>query len=114
MIYTHSLGRACRYHPERAALYSGGTLLTFRDLSERVARIAAALGKHGFRMGDRLALLLPNGPEYIELVYACSWLGVIAVPLNTRLTAVEIDRVLLDATPRGLVRHSSLPAPTVR
>ena len=114
MIYTHSLGRACRYHPERAALYSGGTLLTFRELSERVARIAAALGKHGFRMGDRLALLLPNGPEYIEFVYACSWLGVIVVPLNTRLSTVEIDRVLLDATPRGLVRHSSLPAPTVR
>jgi acyl-CoA synthetase (AMP-forming)/AMP-acid ligase II len=55
-----------------------------------------------------------NGPEYIELVYACSWLGVIAVPLNTRLSAVEIDRVLTDATPRGLVRHSSLPVPTVR
>jgi len=114
MIYTHSLGRARRYHPERAALYSGGTLLTFREISERVARIAAALLKHGFRVGDRLALLLPNGPEYIELVYACSWLGVIAVPLNTRLSAVEIDRVLLDATPRGLVRHSSLSAPTVR
>jgi long-chain acyl-CoA synthetase len=52
--------------------------------------------------------------NYIELVYACSWLGVIAVPLNTRLSAVEIDRVLEDATPHGLVRHSSLPVPAVR
>jgi len=39
---------------------------------------------------------------------------VIAVPLNTRLSAVEIDRVLADASPRGLVRHSSLSLPTVR
>jgi acyl-CoA synthetase (AMP-forming)/AMP-acid ligase II len=61
-----------------------------------------------------LAILLPNEPEYIELVYACAWLGVIAVPLNTRLSAVEIDHVLVDANPRGLIRHSSLPVPSVK
>jgi acyl-CoA synthetase (AMP-forming)/AMP-acid ligase II len=110
----HSLGRASRYYPERTALAPAGTRLTFRELHDRVAGIAAALSGHGFEAGDRLALLLPNGPEYIELVYACSWLGVIAVPLNTRLSAAEIDRVLADASPRGLVRHSSLPVPTVR
>jgi acyl-coenzyme A synthetase/AMP-(fatty) acid ligase len=47
-------------------------------------------------------------------VYACSWLGVIAVPLNTRLSTSEIDRVLADASPRGLIRHSSLPVPNTR
>lgn len=73
-----------------------------------------ALSKLGFRVGDRLGLLLPNGPEYIQLVYACSLLGVIVVPLNTRLSLAEIDRVLADASPHGLVRHSSLPVPTVR
>jgi long-chain acyl-CoA synthetase len=61
-----------------------------------------------------LAILLPNEPEYIELVYACSWLGVIAVPLNARFSAVEVDRVLADASPRGMIRHSSLPVPTVQ
>ena len=59
-------------------------------------------------------MLLPNEPEYLELIYACSWLGVIAVPMNARSSVVEIDRVLADASPRGLVRHSSLPAPTVQ
>jgi long-chain acyl-CoA synthetase len=48
------------------------------------------------------------------LVYACSWLGVTAVPINARLSAAEIDRILLDAKPRGLVRHSSLPKPAVQ
>jgi long-chain acyl-CoA synthetase len=114
VIYIHSLGRASRYYPERVALAPDGTRLTFRELGDRVADVAAALSRLGFETGDRLALLLPNGPEYIELVYACSWLGVIAVPLNTRLSAVEIDRILADASPRGLVRHSSLPVPTVR
>jgi len=39
---------------------------------------------------------------------------VIVVPLNTRLTASEIDHILSDATPRGLIRHSSLAVPSVR
>jgi long-chain acyl-CoA synthetase len=112
VIHTHSLGRAARYYPKGAALAPCGIRLTFRELHDRVAEIAAALSGLGFEAGDRLALLLPNGPEYIELIYACSWLGVIAVPLNTRLSAVEIDRVLADASPRGLVRHSSLSVPT--
>ena len=38
----------------------------------------------------------------------------IAVPLNTRLSAMELDHVLTDASPRGLIRHSSLPVPTVQ
>jgi long-chain acyl-CoA synthetase len=87
--------------------------LSFLELENRVKGIAASLRADGFKAGDRLALLLPNSPEYIELVYACSWLGVIAVPLNTRLSLGEIDRVLADAIPHGLVRHSSLPTPTV-
>jgi len=94
------------------ALAPDGNRITFGQLHRRVGDIAAALSKEGFGVGDRLAFLLPNGPEYIELVYACSRLGVIAVPLNTRLSTVEIDRVLADASPRGLVRHSALPRPT--
>lgn len=114
MIYVHSLGRASRYYPQRKALALCGTYLNFTELEHRVAEIAAALSKQGFQVGDRLAFLLPNGPEYIELVYACSRLGVIAVPLNTRLSAVEIDRVLADANPHGFVRHSALPSPATR
>ena len=114
MIYVHSLGRASRYYSAGTALAPGDTRLSFSELETRVKGIAAALSAHGFDAGDRLALLLPNSPEYIELVYACSWLGVIAVPINTRLSLAEIDRVLADAAPHGLVRHSSLPSPTFR
>ena len=114
MIYVHSLSRAARLYRDRTALASGSTQLSFGELHDRVGGIAAALSRQGFEVGDRLALLLPNGPEYIELVYACSRLGVVAVPLNTRLSALEIDHVLADASPHGLVRHSSLPVPTVR
>ena len=114
MIHWHSLGRAARYYPEQVALSSGETRRTFRELRDRVAGIAAALGEHGFRAGDRLALLLPNESDYLELVYACAWLGLIAVPVNTRLSITEIDHLIADANPRGLIRHSSLPVPTMK
>src|ERR1700758_4819962 len=113
MIYVHSVGRASRYYPQRTALDVDGDAISFSVVHERVKNIAAALVVNGFAAGDRLAFLLPNSPEYIELIYACSWLGVTAVPINARLSAAEIDRVLLDAKPRGLVRHSSLPKPAV-
>jgi acyl-CoA synthetase (AMP-forming)/AMP-acid ligase II len=114
MIHTHSLGRAARYYGGRTALASGAARLTFRQLHDRVAGIAAALHGHGFQAGDRLALLLPNEHDYLELVYACAWLGVIAVPINVRLSETEADHVIADASPRGLIRHSSLPVPTVK
>jgi long-chain acyl-CoA synthetase len=113
MIYAHSVGCAAGYYPDRLAVCSGATRLTFRDLHGRVARIATALSRHGFGTGDRLALLLPNEVQYLELVYACAWLGVIIVPLNTQFSPAQIDRVLADASPQGLLRHSSFPAPTV-
>ena len=87
MIHTYSLGRAARYYAERTALASAGTRSTFQELNDRVARIAASLSRHGFEVGDRLAILLPNEPEYIELVYACAWLGVVATELRRRMLA---------------------------
>ena len=114
MIYSHSLGRAARYYGERIALSISGNRLTFRELHMRVERIAAGLNRRGLRTGERLAILLPNGPEYIELVYACSRLGVIVVPVNPRYSSREIDRVLKDASPRGLVRRSGAAPFTVK
>ena len=113
MNYTHSVGRALQYFPQHTALLREGRAVNFLELDTRIRTIAAALRRRGFLSGERLAILMPNGPDYIELVYACSLLGVIAVPINTRYAGAEIDRLLEDARPRGLIRHSKFPAPTV-
>jgi acyl-CoA synthetase (AMP-forming)/AMP-acid ligase II len=99
MSYVHSIQRAVRYYPENPALCAGDVRLNFKELHDRVRNLAGALSRTGFKSGDRLAVLLPNGPEYIQLVYACSWLGVTVVPINTRLSVVEIDHILEDARP---------------
>src|SRR5260370_36499881 len=114
MIYVHSIGRAAKYYPNLVALSVRGKRLSFLELHQRIERIAAALHQLGFRAGDRLAALLPNESEYLELIYACSRLGIIVVPLNTRYSAQELDHVLTACEPHGLVRPSSFPEPKVR
>src|ERR1700761_546065 len=114
MIYTHSVGRALQYFPQQIALLRDDRAVTFLELDTRVRKIAAALRRRGFLSGERLAFLMPNGADYIELVYACSLLGATAVPINTRYAGAEIDRLLEDSQPRGLIRHSMFPPPTVR
>src|SRR5258708_12678752 len=104
MIYTHTVERALRYYPQHTALRSGEKRTTFQERHERVERVAASLISHGFGRGDRLAILLPNEPEYIELIYACSRLGALAVPLNTRLSPTKIPHLLLHPRPRRPIR----------
>jgi acyl-CoA synthetase (AMP-forming)/AMP-acid ligase II len=67
MMHMHSLGRATRNYPEWTVVASCGIRSNFRKLHDRVRSIAAALRNHGFKRGGRLATLLPNEPEYIEL-----------------------------------------------
>jgi acyl-CoA synthetase (AMP-forming)/AMP-acid ligase II len=69
VIYTHSVGRALQYFPQHTALLRDGHAVTFLKLDDKVRRIAAALRRRGLRSGDRLAFLMPNGVDYIELVY---------------------------------------------
>src|SRR5260370_15723634 len=113
MIYTHSVGRALQYFPQHTALLRDDRAVPFLELDVRVRKIGAAFQRRGLVSGDRLAFVMQNGPGYIELVYACSLLGVIAVPINTRYAGAEIDRLLADARPRGVIRHSKVAAPTV-
>jgi long-chain acyl-CoA synthetase len=114
MLYGHTLGRAARYFPNNAAVVDGERRLTYGELARRVDRLAARLSQQGFVAGDRLAFVLPNGLEFIELTFACCRLGVLAVPINTRYAPPEIDAVIRDATPKGLVLHAALPRPTIR
>ena len=98
MFYQTTLGRAERLFPNRLAVIAGEQRLTFTELSQRVRSLRAGLHERGFRPGDRLALHLPNCLEFLELVYACTALGVLVVPLNIRLAGVEIEQIL-----RGLL-----------
>ncbi|MCW2993091.1 MAG: long-chain-fatty-acid--CoA ligase [Conexibacter sp.] len=88
---------------DRLALVDGERRYTHRELLERCRDLAAGLAGHGLRRGDRLAVLLQNQAELIELLYATARLGVVLVPLNYRLAPAEIRDVLLDCAAATLV-----------
>ncbi|MCU1275463.1 MAG: fatty-acid--CoA ligase [Bryobacterales bacterium] len=114
MLYDQTLGRAARLFPRHLAVVDGDRRITYGELAIRVERLARLLVSKGFVSGDRLAYLLPNSLEFVELTFACCRLGVIAVPLNTRYAIPELDEALRDAEPRGFVRHLMLPEPEFR
>src|SRR6266436_6601142 len=114
MLYTQTLGRAASFYPGHLAVVGGDRRVTYGELGVRVERLARLLVSKGFAAGDRLAFLLPNCLEFVELTFACCRLGVMAVPLNTRYSIPELDEALRDAEPRGFVRSLALPEPSFR
>lgn len=85
--------------PGKRALQFGDRCYSWKELDTRVDRLANALLRTGMVKGDRVALLLPNCPEYIELYLAIARCGLIAVPLNYRLTVRELGQMLTHAEP---------------
>ena len=76
--------------PRKTAIIFGDHTISYRRLYQRANRAACWLQSVGVEKGDRVATLLGNCPEFIELYLAWARLGAIFVPLNFRLTAPEV------------------------
>lgn len=98
------VSKRARLHPGRAALVGPDRRWTYRELDERVNRLAHGLANRmGVGRGDRLAILSLNCPEYVEVLLATARLGAVLVPLNFRLTIPELSYQLDDSGARWLV-----------
>ncbi|MCG7205094.1 long-chain-fatty-acid--CoA ligase [Streptomyces arenae] len=91
------LAHSARQYPERTALRLGTATVTYAELDERSARAAALLRAEGVRPGDRVALMLPNVPEFVALYYGVLRAGGIVVPLNPLLKEREVEYHLSDS-----------------
>ncbi|MFF5960780.1 long-chain-fatty-acid--CoA ligase [Streptomyces luteogriseus] len=83
--------------PERPALRLGTDTTTYAELDERSARAAALLRAAGVQQGDRVALMLPNVPEFVVLYYGALRAGAIVVPMNPLLKERETAYHLTDS-----------------
>ena len=97
MYLTQGLHRALQQHPDRTAVYFEGTRLTFRELADRVGRLAAALQGLGMAPGDRVAMLAMNSSRYLEYQLAVPWGGGVLNPCNVRWSVAEIVYSLKDS-----------------
>ena len=88
--------RAGREQRDQPAIAVGSDALwSYGELAIRAARIAGALRtRFGLSPGDRVALLLHNCPEYVELLYGAWHAGLVAVPINAKLHPSEVAYIL--------------------
>jgi acyl-CoA synthetase (AMP-forming)/AMP-acid ligase II len=76
-----------------------GTVVPHRELAASVHRLAGLLAGLGVRRGQRVAIVMPNGPEVVELLLAVAALGATAAPMNPGYTQAEYAFYLSDLDP---------------
>lgn len=93
--------------PERTAIIYEDIPVTYRKLNEGINKAAHMLEKKGIKKGDRVAVLMLNCIEFLEVYFASAKIGAILVPLNWRLVGPELEYQLNDSSVRLLAFHDS-------
>ncbi|MBB2479725.1 long-chain fatty acid--CoA ligase [Bacillus sp. APMAM] len=94
-----------RLTPNKTAIIdvTNDTSITYSELNERSNKWAYLFAEKRIEKGDRVALLAANQKEVFEIMFACSKLGAIFVPLNWRLSVDELNYILEDCNPNFLI-----------
>lgn len=100
--------RTARQHPERVATIFHGAKLRYRQLQEQIDAFASGLRACGLKPGDRLALMLPNVPQFIVAFYGALKAGAVVVPTNPLYTQHELEHQLADAEATAIVTVDQL------
>jgi long-chain acyl-CoA synthetase len=116
------LERSARYHADRSALIFGERHWTYAELDRDVSALAAGFAALDLRRGERVALHLPNRPDFVLTYYAALKAGLVPLSLNTSYKADELEYIVNHAAAAMVVTadgiDASLPArgrmPSVR
>ena len=103
-----SLERTAKKVPRKPALVWKKEKITYASLLEKVRRVGKGLSDLGVGPKDRVALLLPNCPEYIYSYYAINLIGGVVVPVNSFLKGTEVSYILSDCQVHTLITTASL------
>jgi benzoate-CoA ligase family protein len=102
------LERNLHERAHKVALYSDARTLTFAQVAREVNQLGNALKGLGVRTGDFVAILAPDGAEWVTTFFATMKLGAISVGLNTLLKPHDYAYLLNDSRSRVLVIHAAL------
>ena len=92
-----SLLYAAERTPEADAVTDGDARLSYRSLQQVAATLAAGLASLAVGRGDRVATVLKNRREAVELYWACQWLGAVIVPLSWRASPADVEYCVVDS-----------------
>jgi acyl-CoA synthetase (AMP-forming)/AMP-acid ligase II len=101
------IGRGALAFGDAPAVIQGDRTLSFRQFRGRVDALAAGLAALGIGPGERICILAQNDVAYLELYGACARQGIVAYPINWRLTGPEVERVVERAAPAMFVADAS-------
>lgn len=90
----------------------GGSTLTYGDVFDRAARVAAVLRELGAVPGDRVVVCLDKSVDAVVLYLACLHAGTVHLPLNPAITDEELSYFVDDSAPRVVVADRALPGST--
>jgi long-chain acyl-CoA synthetase len=93
-------------HGGKTAIVSGERRITYAELNEASIKVAGALAGMGVAKGDRVALLLPNSPEFVAIYFGIVRIGAVAVPLDIKYKLDELTSLFNDCQPTVLVTES--------
>ena len=102
------LANAAALHPQREALVCGPERLTWQQLHDASARLAAGLAARGVGVGDRVAMLIGNRSEFVTTLFAIAHLGAIAVPISIREQTPGLRYMLNDCAAVLVVHDADL------
>src|SRR3712207_5844538 len=88
------LRRSAYMFPDKTAVVYGDRRYSYRDLEERVNRLASRLRDAGLEKGDRVAFLCPNTPPMLEAHFGVAAAGMVLVAINTRLGKDEVSYIV--------------------
>lgn len=95
-----NLEQSAKFRGGKTAIIFEGRKISYEVLHRNVNQLAAGMRKRGIGKGDRVALFMPNIPEFIIVYFAVQKLGAIAVSLNVMLVKNEVAYILGDCTPK--------------
>jgi long-chain acyl-CoA synthetase len=105
------LARSAGLYPHQTALQirrgEDFYKVTYKDLKERVEQLASGLSRKGIKLGDKVAILGENCPEWVESYMAVASLGAVLVPLDTQLKFQEIRHILTDSEAVALIASNN-------
>jgi long-chain acyl-CoA synthetase len=101
-LYSYFMENTADY-PDLVALVFFGSEITFSETHNRIDRMAAALAGLGVKKGDRVALMLPNCPQYVYTYYACMKIGAVVVQVNPLYTPSELEFIINDSEAKVFV-----------
>ena len=96
--------------PEKIAFKESKRSFTYAETNERVNRLARSLLSLGLGKGDKVAVLLENCVEIVELYLAAAKTGLVIVPINFRLIGADVEYIANDSDAKALFVHDQFAA----